>query len=165
MGSTRIQLIAISLLASANVWLAWWDVRLLTYSQTVSKSIPGASSYSGLDPILEVPAAFVLVFGCYLLGYRSTYALWKQRHSHYRDDLMTNALTINVVILLVMSTVGIVEWLALYGGIPTDLIAVVALGVAAAMVSVYAEKRPRWPTPLRYLGLHETQSTRRSKGW
>ena len=60
MVSTRIQLIAISVLASANVWLAWWDVRLLTYSQTVSKAIPGASSYSGLDPILEVPAVFVL---------------------------------------------------------------------------------------------------------
>ena len=165
MVSTRIQLIAISLLASANVWLAWWDVRLLTYSQTVSKAIPGASSYSGLDPILEAPAVFVLVFGLYLLGYRSTYALWKRRHSHYRNDLTTNALTINVVILLLVSTVGIVEWLALYGGIPTDLIAVVALGVVAAIVSVYVEKRPRWPTPLQYIGLHSAQSTRRPKGW
>ena len=165
MGSTRIQLIAISVLASANVWLAWWDVRLLTYSQTVSKAIPGASSYSGLDPILEVPAAIILVFGCYLLGYRSTYALWKRRHSHYRDDLTTNALIINVAILLLVSTVGIVEWLALYGGIPTDLIVVVALGVAAAMVSVYVEKRPRWPTPLPYMGLHASQSTRWPKGW
>ncbi len=165
MVSTRIQLIAISILASTNVWLAWWDVRLLTYSQTVSKAIPGASSYSGLDPILEVPAAIVLVFGCYLLGYRSTYALWKRRHSHYRDDLTTNALMVNVAILLLVSTVGIVEWLALYGGIPTDLIVVVALGVAAAMVSVYVEKRPRWPTPLPYMGLHASQSTRRPKGW
>ncbi len=147
------------------MWLAWWDVRLLTYSQTVSKAIPGASSHSGLDPILEVPAAIVLVFGCYLLGYRSTYALWKRRHSHYRDDLTTNALTVNVAILLLVSTVGIVEWLALYGGIPTDLIVVVALGVAAAMVSVYVEKRPRWPTPLPYMGLHASQSTRRPKGW
>ena len=165
MGSTQIQLIAISVLASANVWLAWWDVRLLTYSQTVSKAIPGASSHSGLDPILEVPAFFVLVFGCYLLGYRSTYALWKRRHSHYRDDLMTNALTINVVILLLVSTVGIVEWLALYEGIPTDLIAVVVLGAAVAVVSFYLEKRPRWPTPLGYPGLHPTQSTRWPKGW
>ena len=165
MVSTSIQLIAISLLASTNVWLAWWDVRLLTYSQTVSKAIPGASSYSGLDPILEVPAAFVLGFGCYLLGYRSTYALWKRRHSHYRDDLTTNALTINVVILLLVSTVGIVEWLTLYGGIPTDLIAVVVLGVVAVIVSVYLEKRPRWPTPLQYLGLDATQSTRWPKDW
>ena len=165
MVSTRMQLIAISLLASTNVWLAWWDVRLLTYSQTVSKAIPGANSYSGLDPILEVPAVFVLAFGCYLLGYRSTYALWKRRHSHYRDDLMTNALTINVVILLLVSTVGIVEWLTLYGGIPTDLIAVVVLGVASAMVSVYLEKRPRWPTPLQYLGIHGSQSTRWPEGW
>ena len=165
MGSTQIQLIAISLMASTNVWLAWWDVRLLTYSQTVSKAIPGVSSYSGLDPILEVPAVFVLVFGIYLLGYRSTYALWKRRHSHYRDDLMTNALTVNVVILLLVSTVGIVEWLTLYGGIPTDLIAVVVLGLVAAVVSVYMEKRPRWPTPLHYIGLHATQSARRPKGW
>ena len=106
-----------------------------------------------------------LAFGCYLLGYRSTYALWKRRHSHYRHDLTTNALTINVVILLLVSTIGIVEWLTLYGGIPTDLIAVVVLGVAAAMVSVYLEKRPRWPTPLQYLGLNATQSTRSPKGW
>ncbi len=165
MVSTRIQLLAISVLASANVWLAWWDVRLLTYSQAVSKAIPGASSYSGIDPILEVPAVFVLVFGCYLLGYRSTYALWKRRHSHYRDDLMTNALTINVVILLLVSTLGIVEWLTLYGGIPTDLIAVVGLGVAAVILSVYLEKRQRWPTPLQYLGLHATQSTRGPRRW
>ncbi len=70
-----------------------------------------------------------------------------------------------MVILLLVSTVGIVEWLTLYGGIPSDLIAVVALGVAAAMASVYLEKRSRWPTPLQYLGVHATQSTRSPKGW
>ena len=78
---------------------------------------------------------------------------------------MTNALTINVVILLLVSTVGTVEWLTLYGGIPTDLIGAVVVGGGAAMVSVYLEKRPRWPTPLQYLSLHATQSTRRPEGW
>ena len=159
--STRTQLFAISVLSAANIWLAWWDVRWLTYSQTLSRAIPGASPYSSLDPVLEAPGLVVLALAVYLLGYRSTYALWRQRHSNYRDDLMANALTINTVILLAVAGLGIVEWLILYDAIAPDLVAVVGVGAGAAIVSIYLERRPRWPTPVQHVGLQRSRSSRR----
>ena len=36
----------------------------------------------------------------------------------------------------------------------------VGVGAGAAIVSIYLERRPRWPTPLQYLGLQRSRSTR-----
>lgn len=150
MAATNIQLAAITVLSSANVWLCWWDVRWLMYYRPLSKLIPGNMPYSSIDPVLEVPGILVLLVVGYILGYRSTFALWKRRSSNYRYELMSNALAINSVLLVLFTALGITEWLVLYGFLPPELIVVVCLGAAAALISIYLEKRPRWPRPLPY---------------
>ena len=148
MRTTKAQMLAVTVLSLVNVWLFWWEARLLMYSQSVSKIIPGASAYRGIDPILEIPGAIVLLVAGYLLAYRSTFALWQHRSASYRNHLLSNAMVINSILLVVLTGLGIAEWLTFYNLLPVDLMVVVGIGGAAALVSLYIEKRPRWPRPL-----------------
>ena len=150
MAATNIQMAAITVLSGTNVWLSWWDVRWLMYYGPLSRLIPGSTPYNSIDPVLEVPGVLALLIVGYVLVYRSTFALWKHRFSSYRNELMTNALAINSVLLVILTALGLTEWLVLYGFLAPELIVVVSLGAGAALVSFYLEKRPRWPRPLPY---------------
>ena len=148
MRRTNAQMLAVTVLSLVNVWLFWWETRLLMYSQSVSSVVPGAGPYRGMEPVLEIPGAIVLLVAGYLLAYRSTFALWQQRSGSYRNDLLSNAMVINSIILVLLTGLGIAEWLTFYNMLPVDLIVVVSIGGAAALVSFYIEGQPRWPRPL-----------------
>jgi len=148
MRATNAQMLAVTVLSLVNVWLFWWEARLLMYSQSVSKIVPGAGPYRGIEPVLEIPAAIVLLVAGYLLAYRSTFALWQQRSGNYRNEILLNAMVINSILLVILTGLGIAEWLTFYNLLPVDLIVVVGIGGAAALASFYIEKRPRWPRPL-----------------
>ena len=140
MRTTNAQMLAVTVLSLVNVWLFWWEARLLMYSQSVSGVIPGAGLYRGIEPVLEIPAAIVLLVAGYLLAYRSTFALWHHRSGSYRNHLLLNAMVINI-----LTGLGIAEWLTFYNLLPVDLIVVVGIGGVAALASFYIEKQPRWP--------------------
>ena len=148
MRATNAQMLAVTILSLVNVWLFWWEIRLLMYSQSVSRVIPGAGPYRGMEPVLEIPGAIVLVVAGYLLAYRSTFALWQHRSAIYRNHLLLNAMVINSILLVILTGLGIAEWLTFYNLIPVDLIVVVGIGGVAAVTSFYIEKQPRWPRPL-----------------
>ncbi len=148
MRATKAQMLAVTVLSLTNVWLFWWEVRLLMYSQAVSKVIPGASAYRGMDLVLEIPGAIMLLVAGYLLAYRSTFALWQQRSGSYRNHVLLNAMVINSILLVILTGLGIAEWLTFYSLLPVDLIVVVGIGGVAALASFYIEKQPRWPRPL-----------------
>ena len=150
MRATNAQTLAVTVLSLTNVWLFWWEVRLLMYSQSVSRVIPGAGPYRGLEPVLEIPGVIVLLVAGYLLAYRSTFALWQHRSGNYRHHLLSNAMVINSILLVVLTGLGITEWLTFYNLLPVDLIVVVGIGAVAALVSFYIERQPRWPRPLPY---------------
>ena len=148
MRATNAQMLAVTVLSLVNVWLFWWETRLLMYSQSVSSVIPGAGRYRELEPVLEIPGAIVLLVAAYLLAYRSTFALWQHRSGSYRHHLLSNAMVINSILLVFLTGLGIAEWLTFYNLLPVDLIVVVGIGGVAALVSFYIEKQPRWPRPL-----------------
>ena len=148
MRTTNAQMLAVTVLSLVNVWLFWWEARLLMYSQSVSGVIPGAGLYRGIEPVLEIPAAIVLLVAGYLLAYRSTFALWHHRSGSYRNHLLLNAMVINSILLVILTGLGIAEWLTFYNLLPVDLIVVVGIGGVAALASFYIEKQPRWPRPL-----------------
>ena len=113
MRTTNAQMLAVTVLSLVNVWLFWWETRLLMYSQSVSSVIPGAGPYRGLEPVLEIPGAIVLLVAGYLLAYRSTFALWQHRSGSYRNHLLSNAMVINSILLVILTGLGIAEWLTL----------------------------------------------------
>ncbi len=148
MRATHMQILAVTVLSLANIWLFWMETRWLMYYPPVVKMVPGASLYGGIVPVLEVPGAIVLIVSGYFLAYRSTFALWGHRFSHYRTQILTNAMIINSLLLVALTGLGIAEWLNFYHLLPIDLFVVVGVGAAAALVSLYIEKQPGWPRPL-----------------
>ncbi len=163
MRTTNMQIFAVTVLSLANVWLFWMETRWLMYYPPVVKVIPGASLYGGIVPVLEVPGAIVLIVAGYFLAYRSTFALWRYRFVHYRTEMLTNAMIINSILLVTLTGLGIAEWLNFYHSLPIDLFAVVGVGLAAASVSIYIEKQPRWPRPLPFADFERVGSIR--TGW
>ena len=163
MRATNMQILAVTILSLANVWLFWMETRWLMYYPPVVKVIPGASLYGGIVPVLEIPGAIVLIVAGYFLAYRSTFALWRYRFVSYRTEILTNAMIINSMLLVTLTGLGIAEWLSFYHSLPIDLFVVVGVGVAAAIVSFYVEKQRRWPRPLPFSDFERVGPMR--SGW
>ena len=132
---------AITSLSILNVWLFVQIVRWLMYSYPVSTSIPYANLYKSIDPILEIPGIIMGIAVSYILLYRLLLNVWKIRYSAFRHELMTRVLSINSAVLLVLTGVGIVEWIVWFDQLAIDLITTASFGAVAALVSYFLERR------------------------
>lgn len=141
MGIPNLHVLAVTTLSVANIWLAVQTIRWLMYYQPVSRAIPSASQYSAIDPLLEAPGIIVGLVLAYVLLYRLVLNIWHLRHSRYAGEFATRALSINSLLLMVLTAGGITQWIMLWHSFPIDLVIVVAFGGAAVVASYYLERK------------------------
>ena len=141
MTTRNLHAMAITALSILNVWLFVQIVRWLMYSYPVSTSIPYASLYGRIDPILEIPGIILGIAVSYILLYRLLLNVWKIRYSAFRHELMTRVLSINSVVLLVLTGVGILEWIVWFNQLAIDLITTALFGAVVAIISYFLERR------------------------
>ena len=136
-----VQAIALTVLGSVNVWLAVANVRWIMFYYPVSRYIPTVDLSSGSDPILEVPGILVGILVAYFLMYRQIYNVWQIRFSIFREVIMLRVLSINSTVLIVLTALGISQWLLLYKRVPIDLYGLVFAGGVAIVTASYLESR------------------------
>ncbi|MCI0437797.1 MAG: hypothetical protein L0177_01545 [Chloroflexi bacterium] len=141
MGIPNLHVLAVTTLSVANVWLAVQTIRWLMYSSAISRAIPSANQFSAFDPILEAPGIIVGLIAAYVLLYRLVLNIWRLRDSMYGSEFATRALSINSLLLILLTAGGISQWILLFHRFPVDLIVVVAFGGVAAITSYYLERR------------------------
>ena len=110
------------------------------YYPPVVKMVPGASLSVASCRCLRFAQSFDRVR--VLFGLSVDVCFVGARFSHYRTQILTNAMIINSLLLVALTGLGIAEWLNFYHLLPIDLFVVVGVGAAAALVSLYIEKQP-----------------------
>ena len=138
---TNIHAAAVTALTFANVWLLVQNIRWLMYSNPVSSLLPYVDKYSLIDPILEVPGILVGLLAAYVLVYRYALSLWRIRQSIFRHSLYTRVMTINSILLVVLTLLGILQWKVWFNELAIDVIIAASFGILAALVSVVMEWR------------------------
>ncbi len=141
MGIPNLHVLAVTTLSIANVWLVVQTIRWLMYSSPISRAIPSANQFSAFDPILEAPGIIVGLIAAYVLLYRLVLNIWRLRDSMYGSEFATRALSINSLLLILLTAGGISQWILLFDRFPVDLVVVVALGGVAAITSYFLERR------------------------
>jgi len=115
MRAINIHALSITALALTNVILAVQNVRWLIYAQPIRTQLPyGHLSYR-FDPILEAPAILFGLCIAYLLVYKISLNIWRIRQSEFQHAIMTRALSLNSSVLLVLTGLGIAQWLVFFG--------------------------------------------------
>ena len=142
MDNVRIQSLAITSLAIANVWLAVQNVRWLVYANPVRTSLPLGDLSKSYDPMLEAPAILIGLAAFYILVYRLSFGLWKIRLSSFSHSLRIRVLSINSLVLVALTGVGAIQWFAFFSYTPLDMIAVSSAGTIAAAAAFYLEFKP-----------------------
>ena len=142
MDNVRIQSLAITSLAIANVWLAVQNVRWLVYANPIRTSLPLGDLSKSYDPMLEAPAILIGLAAFYILVYRLSFGLWKIRLSSLSHGLRIRGISINSLVLLALTGVGAIQWYAFFNYAPLDLIFVSSAGAVAAASAFYLEFRP-----------------------
>lgn len=142
MDNVRIQLLAITSLAVANVWLAVQNIRWLVYANPVRTALPLGDLSRSYDPLLEAPAILIGLAAFYILVYRLSFGLWKIRLSSFSHSLRKRVLSINSLILVALTGMGVAQWVAFFSYTPLDMIVVSSAGAIAAAVAFYLELRP-----------------------
>lgn len=141
MRAVNLHALSITALALANVVLAVQNVRWLIYAQPIRTQLPyGHLSYR-FDPVLEAPALLLGIGVAYFLLYKISLNIWRIRKSEFQHGLMTRALSLNSVVLLVLTALGISQWLVFFGYVPLDIPVISSLGALAAGISLYLERR------------------------
>lgn len=142
MRAINIHALAILSISIANVWLAVQNIRWLIYVNPVRTHLPVGNPYSSFDPILEAPALVVGIAAAYFLLYKIALNIWRIRYSTvFRDGLMARALSINSGLLLVLTALGVTQWLVFFSYVPWDIAVISSFGALAAVTSMYLEKR------------------------
>ena len=142
MRAINIHALAIISLSVANVWLAVQNIRWLIYVNPVRTQLPFGNVTLSFDPVLEAPAILVGIGVAYFLLYKIARNIWKIRYSQvFRNSLMARALSINSAILVLLTALGISQWLYFFSYVPWDVTIVSSIGAAAALVSLYLERR------------------------
>ena len=141
MRAINIHALSITALALTNVILAMQNVRWLIYAQPIRTQLPyGHLSYR-FDPVLEAPAILFGLCIAYLLVYKISLNIWRIRKSEFQHGIMTRALSLNSAVLLVLTGLGIAQWLIFFGYVPLDIPIITSLGAVAAGTSLYLERR------------------------
>ncbi len=142
MDNVRIQSLAITSLAIANEWLAVQNVRWLVYANPVRASLPFGDLSKSYDPLLEAPAILIGLAAFYILVYRLSFGVWKIRLSSFSHSLRKRGLSINSLVLVALTGVGVIQWFAFFSYTPLDIIVVSSAGAIAAAVAFYLEFKP-----------------------
>lgn len=142
MDNVRIQSLAITSLAIANVWLAVQNVRWLVYANPVRTVLPLGDLSKSYDPILEAPAILIGLAAFYILVYRLSYGVWKIRLSSFSHGLRIRVLSINSLVLVALTGMGAIQWFAFFSYTPLDMILVSSAGTIAAAAAFYLEFKP-----------------------
>ncbi len=141
MRAINIHALSITALALTNVILAVQNVRWVIYIQPIRTHLPyGHLSYR-FDPVLEAPAILFGLCIAYLLVYKISLNIWRIRQSEFQHGIMTRALSLNSAVLLVLTGLGIAQWLVFFGYVPLDIPIITSLGALAAGISLYLERR------------------------
>jgi hypothetical protein len=142
MRAINIHALAIISISIVNIWLAVQNIRWLIYVNPVRTHLPVGNLHSSFDPILEAPAILIGIAMAYFLLYKIALNIWRIRYSTlFRDGLMARALSINSGLLLVVTAMGVAQWLYFFRYVPLDITVVSSLGAMAAIISLYLEKR------------------------
>ena len=141
MRTANLHALTVIIMSIANVWLSVQCVRWLMYSYPVNIKIPYTSLYNSIDPILEAPGVLMGIGVAYFLIYKLALNIWRLRYSIFQHDLMTRVLTINSILLLALTGIGIAEWIVLFNKMPIDLFVVASIGAVAALTSFVLEMR------------------------
>lgn len=141
MNIMKAQLAAILALSIVNAVLLAENIRWILLSDMVRSLLPSSGA---LDLILDLVPALVIGF---LVGLFLISQIWvpilKHRHSLFREELITRALTINSVLLFPLMVLGLAWWIFVYNGMDPSLIALAVAGIAALAASGYLEMRLR----------------------
>lgn len=142
MRGINIHALAIISLSVANIWLAVQNIRWLIYVNPIRTHLPFGNVAISFDPVLEAPAIVVGLGMAYFLLYKIARNIWKIRYSEvFRSSLMARALSINSALLVFLTALGITQWLYFFSYVPWDITIVSSFGAAAAVVSLYLERR------------------------
>ena len=141
MRTANLHALTVIIMSIANVWLSVQCVRWLMYSYPVNIKIPYTSLYNSIDPILEAPGVLMGIGVAYFLIYKLALNIWRLRYSIFQHDLMTRVLTINSILLLALTGIGIAEWIVLFNNTPIDLFIVASIGTVAVLTSLVLELR------------------------
>ena len=141
MRTANLHALTVIIMSIANVWLSVQCVRWLMYSYPVNIKIPYTSLYNSIDPILEAPGVLMGIGVAYFLIYKLALNIWRLRYSIFQHDLMTRVLTINSILLLALTGIGIAEWIVLFNKMPIDLFVVASIGAVAVLTSFVLEMR------------------------
>ena len=141
LNSMNIHATAVTTLTIANVWLFVQNFRWLMYSHPVSTLVPGTDQYRSIDPLLEIPGIVVGLIAGYVLLNRYAVGIWRIRYSVFHHALATRVQTINSVLLVVLTAVGVFQWTIWFNTLAIDVIVVGVLGATSAIAAIVLERR------------------------
>jgi hypothetical protein len=132
---------AVTCVSIVNIWLAVQNARWLMYSPFIRNLLPHVDRYARFDITLELPGILIGLLAVYVLIFRFALNIWGIRYSMFRDALSTRILSINSLLLAILTAVAIYQWMNWYHILPYDVIAVSFFGAVAAIVSYFLERK------------------------
>lgn len=128
-------------LCLSNVWLVMQNVRWFVYSDLVSRQLLKIEWAGSFNLLLEIPGIVAAMVATYLLVIRLAYNVWKYRGSMFGREIIARGLSICSGLLLLLTAVGVMQWLIAVEHPPLDLVVVALIGFVSVGISYVLERR------------------------